>query len=162
MRLSPDVYRDLVWGAAVLAGMVLAFFDRRLLRRWLLAWILAAVVAGGLLTTVISPFRFGGTSYYMEGVIAAGGSALALIGYGLGVVILALLFRKPSTHRRDRLAAQNLSRQPYGRSARRVKSPPAMPPASVMIVGAHACAQAFHMASYLTGAANQNANFAMR
>jgi hypothetical protein len=96
MRISPDVFRYLVWGAAVLAGIVFAIVDRRVLKRWLLVWIPAVGVTGGLLITLISPFRFGGTSYYMDGVIAAGGSALALIGYVIGAAILALLFRKPT------------------------------------------------------------------
>ncbi len=95
MSASPDLYRYFVWGAAVAAGVALAIVDRRLLRRWVAVWLLAAGVGGGLLTTVASPFRFGGTSHYMEGVIVAGGSALALIGYVLGIAGLAI-FRSRS------------------------------------------------------------------
>jgi len=80
-RLSPDTMRYLVWASVVVLGAVLAVVDQRMIGRWILGGLIVAGVVGGLLVTVISPFRFGGTSYYMEGVIVAGGSALALVGY---------------------------------------------------------------------------------
>jgi hypothetical protein len=73
--------RYLVWASVVVLGAVLAVVDQRMIGRWILGGLIVAGVVGGLLVTVISPFRFGGTSYYMEGVIVAGGSALALVGY---------------------------------------------------------------------------------
>lgn len=94
MRLSPDMFRYLVWGAAVVVGMVLAFVDRRVLKRWLLVWLLPAGIAGGLLLTNLSPFSFGATNYYMEGIIVAAGSALALAGYVIAAAGLALMFRR--------------------------------------------------------------------
>lgn len=96
MRLSPDVFRYLVWGAAVVLGIMLAVIDRQVLKRWLLVWLLPAGIAGGLLLTELSPFSFGVTTYYMEGVIIAAGSALALSGYVIAATVLALLFRQPS------------------------------------------------------------------
>lgn len=79
--MSAELWRYLVWTSVVALGAVLAIVDRRILGRWLLGMLLVAAVAIGMLVTIVSPFRFGGTSYYMEGVILAGGSALALIGY---------------------------------------------------------------------------------
>jgi hypothetical protein len=73
--------RYLVWTSVVVLGALLAVVDQRIIGRWILGGLFVAGVVGGLLVTVISPFRFGGTSYYMEGVIVAGGSALALVGY---------------------------------------------------------------------------------
>ncbi len=63
----------------------------------------------------------------------------------------------------DELSAVGLSSGlPYERGKRRVRSHPATAPASMMIVGAQACARAFHIASYLIGPASQNANLASR
>jgi len=70
----------------VVLGAALAIIDRRVLGRWILACVLLAGVAAGMLITVASPFRFGGTSYYMEGVILSGGSILALIGYAVALL----------------------------------------------------------------------------
>lgn len=81
MKLSPEMVRYLSWAAAVALGMVLAIIDFRYIGRWVVGCLLGVLIAGGMLLTVVSPFRFGGTSYYMEGVILAGGSALALVGY---------------------------------------------------------------------------------
>ncbi len=81
MNLSPDVMRYLIWVGVVVLGMMLAEVDRRVIGRWLFGFLLVAGVVGGLALTVVSPFSFGGSSYYMEGVIISAGSAMALIGY---------------------------------------------------------------------------------
>ena len=91
--MSPELWRYLVWAGVVVLGAVLAVVDRRVLGRWLFGMLLVAAVAVGMLVTVISPFRFSGTGYYMDGVILAGGSALALIGYSVALVGL-FIFRR--------------------------------------------------------------------
>lgn len=96
MKLSLDTTRYLVWAGIVVLGMVLAVVDRRVIGRWLFGLLLVAGIAGGLALTVVSPFSFGATNYYMEGVILSAGSALALTGYAVAVVarFLALRFSK--------------------------------------------------------------------
>ena len=74
-------------------GGVLAIVDRRVLIRWLFAPLLVAGIAGGVLLTRLSPFSFGGTSYYMQGVIISGACALALIGYVTALAALIALKR---------------------------------------------------------------------
>ena len=93
MKLSPDATRYLIWAAVVVLGMLLAVVDRRMLGRWVLGVLLIACAAGGLLLTVVSPFSFGATSYYMEGVIISAGSALALIGYFIALLLHFLSLR---------------------------------------------------------------------
>ncbi len=88
MDFSPEVSRNLVWAAVSVLGAVLAIADRRWLGRWIFGPLLLAVIAAGSLVTVVSPFSFGGTSYYMHGVIIAGGAALALAGYGIALVVM--------------------------------------------------------------------------
>lgn len=83
--MSAELWRYLAWASVVALGAILAVVDHRVLGRWLFALLLVAAVAIGMLVTVVSPFRFGGTSYYMEGVILSGGSALALIGYAVAL-----------------------------------------------------------------------------
>ena len=96
MKLSLDTTRYLVWASVVVLGMVLAVVDRRVIGRWLFGLLIVAGIAGGLALTVVSPFSFGATNYYMEGVILSAGSALALTGYAVAVVArcLALRFSK--------------------------------------------------------------------
>jgi hypothetical protein len=77
--------RYLVWVGAVVAGTVLAFIDWRWIRRPVFASFLVAGVVGGVIITKVSPFTFAGGDYYMDGVIVAAGSALALFGYVLAV-----------------------------------------------------------------------------
>lgn len=91
--MSAELWRYLAWASVVALGAVFAIVDRRVLGRWWFGMLLVAAVAVGMLVTVVSPFRFGGTSYYMEGVILAGGSALALIGYFVTLVGLFTLRR---------------------------------------------------------------------
>ena len=86
LKLPPDTMRYIVWACAVVLGAILAVVDRRMIGRWVFGCLLVAGIVGGLLVTVVSPFTFGGTSYCMEGVIVAGGSALALIGYGVAAL----------------------------------------------------------------------------
>jgi hypothetical protein len=83
--VSAELWRYLIWAIAVLLGAWLAVVDRRMMGRWLFGLLLIAAIVGGLLITVISPFSFGSTSYFMHGVIISGGAALALAGYVLTV-----------------------------------------------------------------------------
>jgi hypothetical protein len=48
----------------------------------------------------VSPFSFGGGSYYMEGVILSAGAALALIGYAF-VIVLTFARRRLRSHNRS-------------------------------------------------------------
>jgi hypothetical protein len=75
--------RYVVWAGAVAAGAVLAFIDWRWMTRPVFATVLVAGVVGGVIVTNVSPFTFAGGDHYMEGVIIAAGSALALVGYVL-------------------------------------------------------------------------------
>ena len=88
--LSAEATRYLAWAAAVVLGMLFALVDRRIFQRWILGALLLVGVAGGFLLTVLSPFSFGNASYYMEGVILAGGCALALGGYVFALCARAL------------------------------------------------------------------------
>jgi hypothetical protein len=90
MNHSPDAMRYLVWLGVVALGAMLAIVDRRVIGRWLFGILLVAGIAGGLAMTSLSPFNFAGTSYYMEGVIVAGGAGLALAGYVVGQLIQIL------------------------------------------------------------------------
>jgi hypothetical protein len=77
--------RYVVWTGAVVAGTVLALIDWRWIKRPVFATLLVAGVVGGVIVTNVSPFTFAGGDHYMEGVIIAAGSALALVGYVLAV-----------------------------------------------------------------------------
>jgi hypothetical protein len=90
MNFSPQIMRYLVWAAVVLLGALSAAVDRRWIRRPVLGMLLAAGVGGGFIVTEVSPFTFGTSSYYMEGVVVAAGSALALSGYVFGAVLGAI------------------------------------------------------------------------
>jgi hypothetical protein len=73
--------RNVVWGLTALLGAALAYVDWSKLRRpWLGLGIVAAML-GGYVTTVASPFTFGGDSYYMQGVLVSAFAALAAAGY---------------------------------------------------------------------------------
>lgn len=93
MKLSPDTTRYLVWSAVVALGALPAVVDRRLPRRWLFGCLLVVGIGAGLLLSAVSPFSFGGSSHYMEGVIISGGSALALAGYAVAFVAQTLSAR---------------------------------------------------------------------
>ncbi len=83
--------RYVVWTAVVIAGALLAVCDRRWLRRPWFGVLLVAVLCGGVITTQVSPFNFADGGYAMEGVLAAGGAGLALVGYvAAGVVQFAI------------------------------------------------------------------------
>ena len=84
MNLSVDMTRYIAWAAVVVAGALLAVVDWRWIRRPVFGVLLAAGVGVGIIVTKVSPFTFGTGGYYMEGVIAAAGSALALTGYVFG------------------------------------------------------------------------------
>ena len=81
MELSNEFTRYIIWACAIAAGALLAAVDRNAIGRPVFAGTLIAGIAGGLLLTELSPFSFGSSSYYMHGVIVAGGAALALLGY---------------------------------------------------------------------------------
>ena len=81
MNLSPDMTRYFAWAAVVAAGALFAVVDWRWIGRPIFGVLLAAGVGGGIVVTQVSPFTFGAGGYYMEGVLVAAGSALALTGY---------------------------------------------------------------------------------
>lgn len=87
MELSPDLTRYVTWAGVVAVGAVLAVLDWRWTRRPVFGVLLLAGVFGGLITTEVSPFSFGGGSYYMQGVLISAGSALALVGYVFAMVL---------------------------------------------------------------------------
>ena len=89
MELSPDMTRYVAWAGVVVIGILLAVLDRQWIRWPLFGALLVTGVGGGLIITEISPFSFGGGSYYMQGVLIAAGSALAVVGY---VFAIAWLF----------------------------------------------------------------------
>lgn len=69
-----------------MAGGVLAVVDWRWIRRPVCGALLVIGIVGGIIVTNVSPFTFGTGSYYMEGVLIAAGSALALAGYVLASI----------------------------------------------------------------------------
>jgi hypothetical protein len=81
--MSADLTRYFAWAGIVAIGALLAVLDRRWVGWPVFGALLIAGVAGGLIMTRMSPFSFGGGSYFMEGVIISAGSALALVGYVL-------------------------------------------------------------------------------
>jgi hypothetical protein len=83
MDLSPDLTRYLVWTGVTAIGVFLAVLDRRCIGRPLFGVLLVAGVISGIIMTKVSPFTFSGGDHFMEGVLLAAGSALALIGYVL-------------------------------------------------------------------------------
>ena len=99
MELSPDLTRYLVWAGVIAIGAVLAILDRRWTRWPLFGVLLVTGVVGGLIITEVSPFSFGGGSYYMQGVLISAGSALALVGYVFAMVFQFAL-RLLGGHRR--------------------------------------------------------------
>jgi hypothetical protein len=86
--LAADLLRYIVWGGIIAIGVLLAVVDWRWIGRPLFAVLLVAGVIRGLIITKVSPFTFAGGDHYMEGLILAAGSALALAGYALAVVWL--------------------------------------------------------------------------
>lgn len=83
--MEPAMMRCLIWSGALIAGTLLALIDWRWIKRPVSALFLVAGVVGGVIVTNVSPFTFAGGDYYMQGVIIAAGSALALAGYVLAV-----------------------------------------------------------------------------
>jgi hypothetical protein len=83
MNLFPDMTRYFAWAAGVVVGALFAVVDWRWIRRPILGLLLAAGVGAGTIVTQVSPFTFGAGGHYMEGVLVAAGSALALTGYVL-------------------------------------------------------------------------------
>ena len=86
MNLPPDLPLYLKWAGIVVFGALLAIVDWRLIGRPVFAVLLVAGVAAGFVIEQVSPFSFGATSYFMEGVLVSAGSALALIGYVVAAV----------------------------------------------------------------------------
>ena len=74
------------YGVALLAGVLFAVIDRRLIGRYVLAVLLVIAAAGGQLTMYFSPFTFGGGDHYMQGLIASLFALAGLAGYALAVV----------------------------------------------------------------------------
>jgi hypothetical protein len=74
------------WAVVIAAGIFLAILDLRWIQRPSFGGILLAGLCGGLVTTQVSPFNFADGGYYIEGVLVAAGSALALAGYAVAVV----------------------------------------------------------------------------
>ena len=77
----------LAWSGALVVGTLLALIDWRWTKRPVAALFLVSGVVGGVIVTDVSPFTFAGGDYYMQGVVMAGGSALALAGYVLAVAV---------------------------------------------------------------------------
>jgi hypothetical protein len=86
MQPEFDLTRYVLWAAIVAIGALLSAGDRRWIGWPLLGMLLVAGVVGGLVVTRASPFTFSGGDHFMEGVILAAGSALALAGYLLATV----------------------------------------------------------------------------
>lgn len=86
--LAADLIRYLVWGGIAAIGALLAVLDWRWIGLPVFAVLLVAGVIGGLIITEVSPFTFAGGDHYIEGLILAAGSALALAGYAPAVVWL--------------------------------------------------------------------------
>jgi hypothetical protein len=86
--LAADLLRYVIWGAVIAIGALVAMLEWRWIGRPLFAVLLVAGVIGGLIITKVSPFTFAGGDHYMEGLILAAGSALALAGSVLAVVWL--------------------------------------------------------------------------
>ena len=82
MNLSADMVRYFEWAAVVIAGALFAVsrmaMDQASHSRSAFA---AGVGRRHRIVTQVSPFTFGTGGYYMEGVLVAAGSALALTGY---------------------------------------------------------------------------------
>jgi len=76
-----ELGRYIIWAGIVAVGIGLAVLDRRWIKWPVFAVLLLAGVGGGIITTNVSPFTFAGGDHYMQGVIVAAGSALAMIGY---------------------------------------------------------------------------------
>ena len=71
----------LLWAIVIAIGFGLRVLERRFTRRPLLGALLILGMAAGYLMTRFSPFNFATGGVYMEGVILAAASALALAGY---------------------------------------------------------------------------------
>ena len=87
--MSAELWRYLAWASVVALGATLAIVDRRVLGRWLFGLLLVAAIAVGMLVTVVSPFRFGGTSYAYPPLSASFSSR-----YGIGGVRVAAQARR--------------------------------------------------------------------
>lgn len=82
----------LAWAIIIVTGGLLALLDWRWRTRPLLGGLLVLGIVGGFVVTKVSPFDFVTGGYYMQGVIAFGASALALIGY-VCVTLWQLIWR---------------------------------------------------------------------
>jgi hypothetical protein len=79
--------RYLIWAAVVIIGTLLAVCDWRWLRRPWFAVLLLAVMCGGFIAMQVSPFNFSDGGYALQGLLAAGGAGLALIGYAAASIV---------------------------------------------------------------------------
>ena len=75
------------WAAVVAAGVLFAVVDWRWIKRPVFGALLIAVIGGGVIVVNLSPFSFGTGGYYIEGVLLAALSALALAGYVFAIVV---------------------------------------------------------------------------
>ena len=92
-----NLFRDLVWTAAVLVGLVVAIIERAVLKRHLL-WILLVLIAlTGVVITAMNPFTFGSGDDYMTGIIISGGAMLAGYAFTAFVGMALRQLRKRST-----------------------------------------------------------------
>jgi hypothetical protein len=87
MELTAEMTRYLAWAGVVLFGALSAVVERRWIGRPWLGLLFLAGIGGGLVIMQVSPFSFGGGSYYMEGVLISGAAGLALIGYVCAYVL---------------------------------------------------------------------------
>jgi hypothetical protein len=99
MNLSQDMIRYFQWAVVVVAGVLCAFGDWRWIKRPVFGVLLVAGIVGGIIVTNVSPFNFATGGYYMEGVILAALSALALAGYVFAIVIQFIWRRVRGRHR---------------------------------------------------------------
>jgi hypothetical protein len=100
MTRSQDMIRYFEWAAVVLAGVLCAFVDWRWIKRPVFGVLLVAGIVGGTIVTNVSPFNFATGGYYMEGVLLAASSALALAGYVFAIVV-QFIWRRIRGHDRS-------------------------------------------------------------
>jgi hypothetical protein len=80
------VARYFVWAGVTAIGVLLAVLDRRWIGRPFFGVLLVAGVISGVIIMRVSPFTFSGGDHFVEGLLLAAGSGLALVGYVLAFV----------------------------------------------------------------------------
>ena len=76
----------LFWTAVLAAGAAFRLIDARWIRRPVLGLLMLAGIPAGAIMTQVSPFNFADGGFYMQGILLAAASSLALIGYVLAWV----------------------------------------------------------------------------